>query len=118
MNPGRPSRPAKVQKHVYEYGGFEVQGDCGVCGHVEDDPIHLNLYRVMGDRGQEPLLSGTGGLFKFHDIMWNGKAVYTNSSGDKVRMHYLDADLFKRMGQPEYIKLDVRIALASGVEPF
>lgn len=30
-----------VPPHVYRYGGFEVMGDCGICGHMKDDPIHI-----------------------------------------------------------------------------
>lgn len=118
MNPGRPERHAKPYKHVYEYGGFEVDRDCGICGCQENDPIHLNLWRFMGGPDQPPILLGHGGLFKFLTIMWNGNAVYENRSGDKVRRHYLDRDLFRRMGQPEYIKLEVQIAIASGAVVF
>lgn len=34
-------RVEPVEPHVYQYGGFEVMGDCRVCGHVQEDPIHI-----------------------------------------------------------------------------
>lgn len=35
-----PERVGRIEPHEYVYGGFEVFGDCGKCGHVKDDPIH------------------------------------------------------------------------------
>lgn len=29
-----------LQPHKYEYGGYEVMGDCGRCGHVKESEIH------------------------------------------------------------------------------
>ena len=41
----------RVERHEYQYGGFEVMGDCGVCGHTQDSPIHdaLLQYRYRED---------------------------------------------------------------------
>jgi hypothetical protein len=101
---------AKIEKHVYEYGGFEVMGDCQVCGHIAEDDIHLNLYTRMGGPGQETLLSGFAGVYRYLKMHWNGKAVYESDTPDKVVYHCLDGYLFKRMGQPQYIRIGVEIA--------
>lgn len=103
----------KIQKHVYEYGGFEVMGDCGICGAVESDSVHLNLFFTLGNN--DTTLTSYGGLFKFSHIHWNGRAVYVNESDpDRKRVQHVDGDYFRRLGQPEYLKFDIEPVWAGG----
>lgn len=103
----------KVEVHEYEYGGWEVMGDCGKCGHVRDSLVHLNLYHTMGGPGQPEVLSGFAIVYHFVRFHWNGAALYQN--GDNMKERYiLPLAKFKRMGQPSHIKVEVDPVWPSG----
>lgn len=109
--------PDKIEIHEYERAS-DYSVFCGVCGQLPNHQRHLNLWRYMGGIGKPEVLASVGGVYKFKRIQWNGSALYVNNSGEREERYYLDADKFKRMGQPSHIKLLVRSCHPNGLPVF